>query len=101
MVTQGRPREGPGLALATRIFPARRIGAGVLAHQLDWLKNAAEHALATIDIAVEQGLVTRAEAKPLRDGTGIRIRHPNRTLHWDIPAATDAVVSRGGGWQLS
>lgn len=46
-------------------------------------------------------MTTREEAKPIRDVVGSRIRHLNRTLKWDIPAATDAPIRRGGGWTLS
>jgi hypothetical protein len=46
-------------------------------------------------------VTTREEAKPIRDVVGSRIRHLNRTLKWDIPAATDAPIRRGGGWTLS
>ena len=87
--------------MAGQMFPGRRIGAGILARQLDWLKEAAAAALPAIDAAVEEGLATREEAKPIRDVVGSRIRHLNRTLKWDIAAKTDAPIRRGGGWALS
>jgi len=83
------------------MFPGRRVGPGVLARQLDWLRDAALAVLPAIDAAVGEGLVTRTEAKPVRDVVGSRIRHLNRTLGWDIPADTDAPIRRGGGWSLS
>lgn len=89
------------LALAGQMFPGRRIGAGILARQLDWLKQAAAAALPAIDAAVGEGVATREEAKPIRDVVGSRVRHLNRTLKWDIPAETDAPIRRGGGWALS
>jgi serine/threonine-protein kinase HipA len=89
------------LALAGQMFPGRRIGAGILARQLDWLKEMAAAALPAIDAAMAEGLVTRGEAKPIRDVVGSRIHHLNRTLKWDIPADTDAPVRRGGGWAFS
>lgn len=89
------------LALAGQMFPGRRIGAGILARQLDWLKDTAAATLPAIDAAVAQGLVTRGAAKPIRDVVGSRIRHLNRTLKWDIPADTDAPIRRGGGWAFS
>jgi serine/threonine-protein kinase HipA len=89
------------LALTQQMFPGRRVGPGVLARQLDWLRDAALAVLPAIDAAVGEGLVTRTEAKPVRDVVGSRIRHLNRTLGWDIPADTDAPIRRGGGWSLS
>jgi hypothetical protein len=89
------------LALAGQMFPGRRIGAGILARQLDWLREAAASALPAIDAAVGEGVATREEAKPIRDVVGSRVRHLNRTLKWDIPAETDAPIRRGGGWALS
>jgi hypothetical protein len=83
------------------MFPGRRIGAGILARQLDWLKETAAAVLPAIDAALAEGVATRAEAKPVRDVVGSRIRHLNRTLKWDIPAETDAPIRRGGGWTLS
>lgn len=44
------------------------------------------------------GKVTRMEAKPVRDMAGARVRHPNRTPGWGVPADTDAVVHRG--WRV-
>ena len=85
------------LVLAGQMFPGRRIGAGIFARQLDWLKEAAAAALPAIDAAVTEGVATREEAKPIRDIVGSRIRHLNRTLKWDIPAETDAPIRRGGG----
>ena len=74
------------LALARQMFPGRRIAAGILARQLDWLKNTAAAALPAIDAAIAEGVVTRGEAKPIRDVVGSRIRHLNWTLKWDILA---------------
>lgn len=73
------------LTLARQMFPGRRIGAGILTRQLDWLKEMAATALPAIDAAVAEGLVTRGEAKPVRDIVGSRIRHLNRTLKWGYP----------------
>jgi serine/threonine-protein kinase HipA len=89
------------LILAGQMFPGRRIGAGILGRQLDWLKDTAMAALPAIDAVVAEGVVTRGEAKPVRDIVGSRIRHLNRTLKWDIPADTDAPLRRGGGWAFS
>jgi hypothetical protein len=89
------------LALAGQMFPGRRIGAGILARQLDWLKEMAAAVLPAIDAAIAESVVTRGEAKPIRDVVGSRIRRLNRTLKWDIPADTDAPIRRGGGWTLS
>jgi len=90
------------LALAQLMFPGRRVGAGVLARQLDWLRESAAAVLPAIDAAVADGVATRSEAKPIRDVAGSRIRHLNRTLGWDLPADTDAApIPRGGGWALS
>jgi serine/threonine-protein kinase HipA len=89
------------LALAQQMFPGRRVGAGVLARQLDWLREAAMAVLPAIDAAVADGVVTRTEAKPVRDVVGSRIRHLNLILGWDIPADTDAPILGGGGWSLS
>ena len=90
------------LVLARQMFPGPgRIGAGVLARQLDWLKDTATAILPAIDAAVSEGLVTRGEAKPIRDVVGSRVRHLNQTLKWDIPADTDAPIRRGGGWSFS
>jgi len=88
------------LALAEQMFPARRVGARVLARQLDGLQKTAAAILPAIDAAVTAGIVTRPEAKPIRDVVGARIRHLNRSLGWAIPAETDAVVHRAGGWSL-
>jgi serine/threonine-protein kinase HipA len=89
------------LMLVGQIFPGRRIGPRILARQLEWLKATATAIVPAIDAAVDDGVVTRGEAKPIRDGVGSRIRHINRTLKWDIPAETDASIRRGGGWSLS
>ena len=89
------------LLLAAQVFPGRRVGAGVLARQLDWLRDMATAVLPAVDAAVAKGVVTRMEAKPVRDVAGARLRHLNRTLGWSIPADTDALVHRGGGWAMS
>jgi serine/threonine-protein kinase HipA len=89
------------LRLAAQMFPGRRVGAAVLARQLDWLRTMAMAVLPAIDAAVADGVTTRIEAKPIRDVAGSRLRHLNRTLGWNIPADTDAPVHRGGGWTLS
>lgn len=89
------------LLLAAQMFPGRRVGAGVLARQLDWLRDSAVAVLPEIDAAVADGVVTAIEAKPVRDVAGARLRHLNRTLGWSIPADTDALVHRGGGWAMS
>jgi hypothetical protein len=89
------------LRLAAQMFPGRRVGAGVLARQLDWLRTMAMAVLPAIDAAVAAGVATRIEAKPVRDVAGSRLRRLNRTLGWNIPADTDAPVHRGGGWALS
>lgn len=89
------------LLLAAQMFPGRRVGAGVLAQQLDWLRHMASAMLPAIDAAVADGVATAVEAKPVRDVAGARLRHLNRTLGWSIPADTDALVHRGGGWAMS
>lgn len=90
------------LQLAAGLFPGRRrVGAGVLARQFDGLRAMAGAVLPAIDAAVATGIVTRMEAKPVRDVVGARVRHLNRTLGWDIPADTDAPLRRGGGWAMS
>ena len=89
------------LLLAAQMFPGRRVGAGVLAQQLDWLRRMASAMLPAIDAAVADGVATAVEAKPVRDVAGARLRHLNRTLDWSIPADTDALVRRGGGWAMS
>ena len=89
------------LRLAAQMFPGRRVGAGVLVRQLDWLHTMAMTVLPVMDAAVAEGVATRIEAKPVRDVAGSRLRHLNRTLGWNIPADTDAPVHRGGGWALS
>ena len=89
------------LQLAAQMFPGRRVGAGVLARQLDWLRHMAEAVLPAIDAAIADTVVTGMEAKLIRDVAGSRVRHLNRTLGWSIPADTDALVRRGGGWAMS
>lgn len=89
------------LALAQQIYPGRRVGAGVLARQLGWLRETALAVLPAIDAVVAEGTVSRNEARPVRDVVGSRVRHLNRTLEWGIPAETDAPIRRGGGWALS
>ena len=89
------------LLLAAQMFPGRRVAASVLARQLDWLHDMAMAVLPAIDAAIVEGIVTSMEAKPVRDVAGSRLRHLNRTLGWRIPADTDALVHRGGGWVLS
>ncbi len=87
--------------LTAQLFPGRRIGAGVLARQLDWLRDTASAVLPAIESAITDGIVTGTEAKRVRDVVGSRVRHLNRTLGWEIPADTDALVRRGGGWAMS
>lgn len=89
------------LHLAAQVFPGRRVGAKVLARQLDWLRDTASAVLPALDAAVADGVATQAEAKRVRDVVGARLRHLNRTLGWGIPADTDALVSGGGGWAMS
>lgn len=89
------------LLLAAQVFPGRRVGAGVLARQLGWLQGMAAAILPAIDAAVADGVATPVEAKPVRDVVGSRLRHLNRTLGWSIPAETDALIHRGGGWVMS
>jgi hypothetical protein len=40
------------------MFPGQRIGAGILARQLDWLKDTLAAALPAIDAAVDKGVVS-------------------------------------------
>ncbi len=87
--------------LAGQMFPGRRVAASARRHVLDGLQRMAAAILPAIDAAVAEGLVTRAEAKPIRDVAGARIRHLNRTLGWSIAAETDAPITRGGGWAFS
>jgi serine/threonine-protein kinase HipA len=89
------------LMLAEQSFPGRRAAASALRHSLDGLQTLATRLLPAIDAAIAEGLVTRQEAKPVRDVAGARIRHLNRTLGWNIAAETDAPIARGGGWSFS
>jgi serine/threonine-protein kinase HipA len=89
------------MILAGQMFPNRRVAASARRPLLDGLQRMAAAILPAIDAAVAETLVTRMEAKPIRDVAGARIRHLNRTLGWSIPAETDAPISRGGGWASS
>ncbi|MCB8874419.1 HipA domain-containing protein [Acidisoma silvae] len=89
------------LMLLAQLFPERRVARGVLRRNLSGLQEMAAAILPAIDAVIAEGLVTRAEAKPVRDVAGARIRHLNRTLDWAIPAETDAPIARGGGWSFS
>ena len=87
-------------SLVSQAFPRRR-GAGAASPHLEWFRSAAAMVLPKVDAAVEAGLVTHWEAKAVRDAIGERLRHLNATLGWSIPADTDAVLPRSGGWVWS
>jgi len=68
---------------------------------IERLHDLAVAALPSLDAIVAEGLATRPACKPVRDVIGSRLRHLNASMGWDIPAETDAPITRGGGWALS
>jgi serine/threonine-protein kinase HipA len=72
-----------------------------ISRALDRMRATASKVLPEMDGLIAEGLVTRAEAKPVRDVIGSRLRHLNDTMKWSIEAKTDEAVFKGGGWLMS
>ncbi|HEY4250994.1 MAG TPA: HipA domain-containing protein [Roseomonas sp.] len=91
-----RPSWGRLARLACGTRSRRSVTAAI-----DRIHTDAGRILPVIDDVIASGLVTRQEAKPIRDVVGSRIRHLNGSMGWDIPATTGAAILGCGGWAMS